>query len=118
MAIAIGDALTIRVVVRVIEQAGANIGVSPVSDQNFYWFAPPHAFQDSAVAAPRRDEPAPANPAMPRILYGQDELMALLLKRLAAHASTPAAVLPMDYGRIEELCWLIRWVMSDGALPA
>jgi hypothetical protein len=44
----------------------------------------------------------------------KDELLRYPIARLAAHKDTACAV---DYGRIEELCHLIRQVMSDFAVP-
>lgn len=127
MAIAVGDTLTIHVVVKeIVPGTHPTICLAPGSDHSFSWWVPLSMIQDSIVASPFRHEPATAAKVakvaklakISTSTFTADELVALLLKRLAAHASTPAAVLPMDYGRIEELCWLIRWVMSDGALPA
>lgn len=43
----------------------------------------------------------------------KDPLLRVLMKRLAALADTPDGVMAADYGRIEELCWLVRCVLSD-----
>lgn len=44
----------------------------------------------------------------------KNELLRYLIARLAAHKDSASDV---DYGRIEELCHLIRQVMSDFAVP-
>jgi hypothetical protein len=44
----------------------------------------------------------------------KNELLRHLLARLAYHKDSATEI---DYGRIEELCHLIRQVMSDFAVP-
>lgn len=115
MAIKMMDEFTLQVRVVGTEDSRGRFGVTPVFDPSVHWWCNREVLENSPLVFREGEGPVPAEKGN---TYGDDELVAMLLKRLSVHASAGPGLIRMDYGRIEELCWLIRWVMSDGALPA
>lgn len=101
----VGDEFYVRVKVTHCDQDGGaeSFRITPTLQPGTSCWVAPETLEDS--------KPAKAEP-----VHGlsKDDVLRLLLKRIAIHAGDHTDMpLAMDYGRIEELCWLVRAVMGE-----